>query len=217
MTFTARSPTLSAVLILQPLPGLRIVGRPLTRASVPPARASLSNLTDSGLDPRVVATLHEISRRLTLAGIRHAVVGALAVGVYGWARATKDVDLLLGDEAWARLPSGERRALVPLPESIDGVGVDYLPLDIAGDFLNSALDHPFTSEGVPIAPPEVVVCTKLLRMAMRDQADIVEMIKAGLIDVVEVRRYLVEHTPMLVSRWEALAAQAETEREAALR
>jgi hypothetical protein len=69
------------------------------------------------------------------------------------------------------------------------------------------------TEGVPVAPAEVVVCTKLLRPAMRDQADIVEMVKAGLFDRVVVGRYLGEHTPMLVGRWEALVAQAEAERQ----
>ena len=177
----------------------------------PHAHTGLSNLTDSGVNPRVITALREISRRLTELHVRHLVVGALAVGVYGWPRATSDVDLLLGDEAWDRSTGGELRPRVPLPDAIDGVSIDYLPIDVGGDFFNAALDHPATSEGVPIAPAEVLVCTKLLRMAMRDQADIVEMVKAGLLDRPSVGRYLGEHTPMLLSRWEALVAQAQAE------
>ena len=201
-----------AVLILEPFPGLVLVRAPIASRAMPPSTQSLRNLDDSALSPRVLAALREISHRLREGGVRHAVVGALAVGVYGWPRATKDVDLLLGDEAWDRLPGGDLRARVPLPEEIDGVGIDYLPLEVGGAFLESALDRPLVSEGIPIAPPEVLVCTKLLWMAMRDQADIIEIVKAGLIDRDAVRRFLDEHTPMLLGRWDALVAQADTER-----
>jgi hypothetical protein len=152
-----------------------------------------------------------ISGQLKEAEIRHAVIGALAIGVYGWPRATRDIDLLVGDDAWHRLSTGERRPLVSLPEQVGGVGVDYVPVDVAGDFLNSALDHPFVTDGIPIAPPEVVVCTKLLRLAMRDQADIVELLKAGHVDRAALRRYLDEHTPMLTGCWDALVVQADLE------
>jgi hypothetical protein len=199
------------VLILDPLPGLRILCAPVSTPRTPASHADLLNLSDSAVSPHVLQALREISRRLTEAGVRHLVVGALAVGVYGWPRATKDIDLLLGDEAWSKLPGGELRPRVSLPEAIDGVGIDYLPLDIGGEFLNTALDHPVMSEGVPIAPPEVVVCTKLLRLAMRDQADIVEMLKAALFDRSDVRRYLEAHTPMLLRRWDALVVQADAE------
>jgi hypothetical protein len=199
------------VLILAPVPGLRIVGAPKTMPNPAPAVTGLSNLRDSAVNPRVLDALQVISQRLREAGVRHAVVGALAVGVYGWPRATRDIDLLVGAEAWDRLPGGELRPRVPLPEEVDGIGVDYLPLDVGGDFLNVALDHPLVSEGIPVAPPEVVVCTKLLRMAMRDQADIVEMLKASLVDRAVIRAFLAEHTPMLLSRWDALVEQAEIE------
>jgi hypothetical protein len=200
-----------AVLILDPLPGLHFVGAPFAVRVVRPSMKSLRNLTDSALNPHVLVALREISRRLTEATVRHAVIGGLAVGVYGWPRATRDVDLLLGDEAWDRARTGELRPRVPLPEQIDGVAIDYLPLDVAGQFLESAVDRPLMSDGIPIAPPEVVVCTKLLRMAMRDQADIVEIVKAGLIDRDPIRRYLEEHTPMLLGRWDALVVQADAE------
>lgn len=203
------------VLILAPLPCPPIV-RAVTMSTRPPkarfTQPSLSNLTGSGLDPKVISALREVSLRLTSAGVRHAVVGALAVGVYGWPRATRDVDLLVGREAWDRLPGGELIPRVELPESIEGVGIDVLSTDVAGDFLEAALDAPLMSDGIPIAPPEVVICTKLLRLVMRDQADIVEMVKAGLIDRDRVRGYLMEHAPMLVSRWDALALQADRER-----
>lgn len=172
---------------------------------------SLSELADAGVHPRVVDAVRSVSSRLQREGVRHAVVGALAVGVYGWPRATRDVDLLLADDAWNHHPDGSMEPRIELPEEVDGVGIDYLPLDVAGEFLSVAFERPLVSEGVPIAPPEVVACTKLLRLAMRDQADLVEMIKAGVVDVGMIRAFLVAHTPMLVGRWDALIEQAARE------
>jgi len=50
-----------------------------------------------------------------------------------------------------------------------------------------------------------------IRLAMRDQADIVEIVKAQMIDRDAVRAFLVEYTEMLVGRWDALVTQAEAE------
>lgn len=179
----------------------------------PPAkRQSLSELEAGAVNPRVVAALREVSRRLTAAGIRHATIGALAVGVFGWPRATADVDLLLGPEAWERSADGSATLRVPLPEVIDGVAVDYLPIEVAGDFLLEAFSAAWITEGVPVAPLEVVVLTKLIRLAMRDQADVVELVKSGLVDVASVETYLDTHAPMLTGRFRALVEQAARER-----
>lgn len=178
----------------------------------PPARRrSLSELEATAVNPRVIAALREASRRLSAAGIRHATIGALGVGVHGWPRATSDVDLLLAPEAWEPHPDGSQTPRVELPESIEGVGIDYLPIDVAGEFLLAAFDNALVSEGVPVAPLEVVIVTKLIRLVMRDQADIVELVKSGLVDEPAICRYLDQNTPMLTSRFRALAEQAARE------
>lgn len=59
---------------------------------------------------------------------------------------------------------------------------------------------------------EVVILTKLIRLATRDQADIVELVKTGLTDVARTQRYLAEHAPMLTGRFGALVEQAAAER-----
>ena len=41
----------------------------------------------------VLSAMRAASRALTSLGIRHAVAGGLAVGAYGYPRATQDVDL----------------------------------------------------------------------------------------------------------------------------
>jgi hypothetical protein len=159
----------------------------------------------------VLGALREISRRLSAARVRHGVLGAIAVGVHGWPRATQDVHLLLGPEAWQQVPGGTLTPLVEMPEQVNGVGIDYLPVSIAGDFLIEAFDRVLVTEGVPIAPIDVVILTKLVRLVMRDQADIVELLKAGLFDTAAVESYLEQHAPMLTRRFLELKAQAERE------
>jgi hypothetical protein len=193
------------VLILEPVAVSHIVGQVLEHEAIlggPMILAGSEQLWNA---------LRAASRLLSGNGIRHAVIGGIAVGVYGWQRSTRDVDLLLGSEAWERQSSGALVQRIPLPEFIDEVPIDYLPIDVAGSFLEVAFEHPQWTEGLPIAPAEVVVCTKLIRLAMRDQADIVEIVKANRIDRIAVRAFLAEHTPMLVGRWDALVTQAEAE------
>lgn len=178
-----------------------------------PKVLSLSELERIAVKSSVVATLREISRRLAAHGVRHGVLGALAVGIHGWPRATRDVDLLLAPEAWLENRDGTLTPSVDLPEQIDGVAIDYLPISVAGDFLLESFDRVLLTEGVPIAPIEVVILTKLVRLAMRDQADIVELLKAGLFDPLQVEDYLQAHAAMLTPRFQELRRQAEREGE----
>ena len=50
--------------------------------------------------PKVLEALRLASEALALASVRHVVVGGLAVGACGYPRATRDVDFLVGSEAF---------------------------------------------------------------------------------------------------------------------
>jgi hypothetical protein len=200
------------VLILDPVPTPPIVGRPWSKSCPPAAKIrNLSELENEIVNPRVIAALREASSLLSGHGVRHATIGALAVGVHGWPRATRDVDLLVAPEAFLKARDGSQTPRVPLVETIDGVGIDYLPIEVAGDFLLAAFDEALINEGVPIAQVEVVIVTKLLRLLTRDQADVVELMKSGLVDETKVRGYLGLHTPMLTPRFDRLCEQAKAE------
>ena len=199
------------MLILQPVETPPFVGKPIKMNAPPPKVLSLSELEQTAVKSSVVAALREVSRRLTLQQVRHGVLGAIAVGIHGWPRATRDVDVLLAPEAWHRAADGSLTQRVELPEQIDGVQIDYLPIDVAGDFLLESFDRVLVTEGVPIAPVEVVIITKLIRLAMRDQADIVELLKAALFDASTVEAYLETHAPMLTRRFQELREQAARE------
>lgn len=80
--------------ILQPVAAPPIVGRPIKMAPVTPKVHELRELEQTAVHPRVVAALRAISRRLSEQHVRHCVLGAIAVGIHGWPRATQDVDLL---------------------------------------------------------------------------------------------------------------------------
>jgi len=179
--------------------------------SRPARRHSLSELSAQVLNADVVAAVRHASRGLSEQGVRHLLVGAVAGGIHGWPRATRDVNFLVAPEAWDQSADGKLTARVKLPLEIQGVSVDYLPIDVAGAFLLKAFERGIDSEGVPVAPVEVVILTKLLRMAMRDQADVVELVKSGLFDTAQITSYLETHTPMLVSRFQALVEQAQQE------
>jgi hypothetical protein len=84
-------------------------------------------------------------------------------------------------------------------------------VDVAGDFLIESFARVTLSEGVPIAPIEVVILTKLIRMITRDYADVVELVKTGLFETQMVDDYLERHAPMLTPRFRRLVEQAHRE------
>ena len=51
--------------------------------------------------PRVLTDAIDMSERLRDLGVPHALVGGLAVGLHGHPRATKDVDFIVGEAAFA--------------------------------------------------------------------------------------------------------------------
>jgi hypothetical protein len=142
------------------------------------------HLLDDVVAQRILDAAHEASKKLKAAGVRHALIGGLAVGAYGYPRATKDVDFLMGDEGFEH-----HGPLISfkygMPISVNGVAVDLLPADI----LDKELDSVKTSGGIPIVEPEVLIYMKLKANRRRDQQDVVALLRAGL-DRRKVRAYL---------------------------
>ena len=71
------------------------------------AGANLS-VVEGVVAPRVLDAMRSASDELTRLGVRHALVGGLAVGAHGYPRATKGVDFLVGDEAFEHHAGGDR-------------------------------------------------------------------------------------------------------------
>src|SRR5438046_7802019 len=99
---------------------------------------------------RVLEAMNTASDMLKRAGIRHVVVGGLAVGANGYPRATKDVDFLVGDEAFVRHAGGLVTMNPALPIEVNGVAIDYLsPREdeehlaaVLGESMGSFVDGP---------------------------------------------------------------------------
>lgn len=129
--------------------------------------------------PAYERAVREVSRMLAEAGIRHALVGALAANVYrNRPRTTEDIDFLVGDEAFETHPGGFVTMRVPVVE-FDGIEIDQVPLTEPLRVIEEVLDRAPRSEGVPIAPVDTLVILKLLAGRTQDLADIEAIVASG--------------------------------------
>jgi hypothetical protein len=116
---------------------------------------------------------------LAEAGIRHALVGALAANAYrSRPRTTADIDFLVGDEAFQKHPGGFVTMRVPVVE-FDGIEVDQVPLTETLRVIEEGLARAHVSDGVPIAPLDTIVIMKLLAGRTQDLADVEAIIESG--------------------------------------
>ena len=158
--------------------------------------------------PKVLEALRLASEALTQAHVRHVVVGGLAVGANGYPRATKDVDFLVGAEAFHHHASGLVTMRPEVPFQVNGVAVDLLCAEKGEDFLEATLAAaPGTMmEAAPL------VYMKLKSPRRKDHVDVIEMIKGG-IDTRQCRDYLTVHAPAFAEAFDECVAQADAEQE----
>lgn len=161
--------------------------------------------------PRVLDAMRSASDELTRLGVRHALVGGLAVGAHGYPRATKDVDFLVGDEAFEHHEGGIVTMKPGIPIQIHGVLVDLLSAQ-PGEGALGAVPVVRTGVDVPIAPIEALVHLKLKSPRLKDAADVIELLKVG-IDCARCRAWLATNAPALAPRFEELIERAQRESE----
>jgi hypothetical protein len=179
---------------------------------IAPFRNLHMNTPDIGLlrgvvAPEIYAAMLIASAELTRLGVRHALVGGLAVGAHGWPRATKDVDFLVGPEGFER-----HGAIVTfkdkMPLRVGNVAVDPILYADGEEFLESGISLPH--EGVPVAPIEVLIYMKLRSPRRKDEIDIIELVKSG-IDNHFVLEYLQKNAPDLVVKFTGFVSRARSE------
>jgi hypothetical protein len=169
------------------------------------AKPDLSIVEDI-VAPRVVGAMRTTSRLLTELGVHHVVVGGLAVGANGYPRATKDVDFLVTEEAFLTKAGGIVLLAPGIPFQVDGVAIDYLVANADEAHLAAVLEGSF---GAAIDAPRLLYM-KLKANRLRDQLDVVELIKAG-VDRDACRAYLQAHAQDLVELFDRYARQAAAE------
>ena len=155
---------------------------------------------------RVLAAWRVASEALTRAGVNHVVVGGLAVGANGYPRATKDVDFLVGDDAFVQHAGGLVTMNPALPIAVDGVAIDYVSPRDGEAHLAAALSSPPGSFIDPIR----LVYMKLRAGRLRDRGDVAGLVNAGL-DVDACRSYLAANAADLVESFDDIVAKAASE------
>lgn len=129
--------------------------------------------------PTYERAVREVSKMLSNAGIRHALVGALGANAYrSRPRTTEDIDFLVGDEAFEKHAGGFVTMRVPVIE-FDGIDVDQVPLTDALRVIEEGLDRAPISDGVPIAAVDTIVVMKLIAGRTQDLADVEAIISSG--------------------------------------
>ena len=156
-------------------------------------------------------TVKLLSKQLTSMGVRHAIAGGVAVGSYGYPRATVDVDVVIGEESYVISPSGLYSLKYTLPyQGVGNVRIDYISIKGAEGILTEAVANAKVDQGIPVVPIEALVVMKLVANRYKDRSDVVEMVKGG-IPVVRVRMYITEKAPHLLEKFESLVSQAKSE------
>lgn len=158
--------------------------------------------------PEVLDAMKVASAALKHVGVRHVVVGGLAVGANGFPRATKDVDFLVGDEAFERHAGGLVTLRPGVPFQVNQVAVDFIGAEANEGFLAAALEAEAGSmiEGPPL------IYMKLKSPRHKDRTDVIELVKAGL-DVDRCRGYLSAHAPSFVAEFDDAVRRAQAEDE----
>ena len=146
-----------------------------------------------------------VSSALTALGVPHALVGGLAVGLHGHPRATKDVDFIVGDAAFATTSP----LLTLRAELVDVVRwgvVDLIAALPEDPVLVAELVHGEPGS-VPVVGIEVLVVMKLRASRSQDLADVEAMVRAGA-DVAAVLAFLLQHEPVHIPAFSRIAQQA---------
>jgi hypothetical protein len=150
-------------------------------------------------------------------GVPFALVGGLAAGALGRPRFTKDIDFLVGEEAFRKSGLIISFAL-PMPLQAGDVAIDPIPLPeeparraVLSAALASAPVDTTTGQPVPILAATWLAYMKLASPRGKDRDDIVGMMQAGKVDQSALER-AVQGDDLLEGRLrEALAELAIAE------
>jgi hypothetical protein len=147
--------------------------------------------TEDGLQ-----ALEEVARLARQARVRYAIAGGIAMHLYGFTRATTDVDVVADDvlelDAQRELSFGGKSYLVKVGRQ--NIPVDWIVRDDDyAEWYTGALDAAVDSGvGHPIVSPEWMVVLKFFAGRGKDHLDLLWLLRQeGLVDREEVRRIIV--------------------------
>src|ERR1700722_1505079 len=186
----------------------REIRTPGRSEGAPGLRAELDHLA-----PSFRAAVHAAVQAYERTCVRYALIGGVAAGAYGQPRATKDVDFLVGDEAFDTF--GAVVSFRPgIPLEAHGIPIDNIPLSVEYRRLYvRALDERIESDelGVWIASPEMVAVTKLAGGRPRDITAVAEMMHAGAMNIDELGLLVRPHAKLLAAYRQAFGQYGDGE------
>jgi hypothetical protein len=161
------------------------------------------------LNPKIVRAIRAANAAYARLGIRHALIGGLAVGVHGHPRATKDVDFLVGKEAFES--AGVLVSFRPgVPLSAEGVPIDsILAPDEHASLLDEALARAEEFDGVPVIGAEYLVFMKLLAGRRQDLADVEALLLSAHLDIGRARELLASAPATARALFEELVSELD--------
>jgi hypothetical protein len=146
--------------------------------------------------PDILERTESISRTLTALGVPHALIGGLAVGVHGHPRLTKDVDFIVGSQAF----EPTKPFLVYRPELAEVARVGFADLIAIPPAFPCLEEEVVLSRAVPVISLPGLVLMKLLGFRGQDQADVEALLRDDETRLADVSDYLAEHAPDLLIR-----------------
>jgi len=157
-----------------------------------------------------ISAAKQASKRMAELGVSHVLIGGMAVGAHGYPRPTKDVDFLVGEEAFEH--HGSIVTLqAGLPIAVGKVAIDMVSLGSKERSICKRFLRLPTEGVVPIIPIEALVYMKLHAGRQRDRGDVVELIKVGAVDDKKMSAFLRKNAPSLLRLWYELSSAAESE------
>jgi len=146
--------------------------------------------------PAILTRAEQVSSTLRELGIPHALIGGLAVGVHGHPRATKDVDFLVGSEAFETTePFLVYREELKDLARIGETDIMYVPDQFPGLSAELRLE-----DDIPIISLCGLILMKLAAFRARDQEDVRMLLRPDPGRIREVRDYLQRQAPDLIVR-----------------
>lgn len=156
--------------------------------------------------------VREIAEIASREGIQTALVGGVAMAVYGSDRLTKDVDVACRDEYLPGLKKvkdlsfGGISALTPLGHPVDVIVREdaYRALYVAA--IEDARDE---SLPLPVVSPEYLAALKMAAARDKDVLDVESLVCLGVLDLQRTRSIIQRYLGEYASReWDSLVAEA---------
>ena len=153
----------------------------------------------------------EVSAMLRHSGVRHVVVGGVAVCCNGYSRTTSNVDYAVGTGAF----ESRNKALYlrpDLPVKYLGIPVHYVAP--TNSFEQAMLEQYMVIPDwgqVPILPIKPLIVMKLISHRHKDLADLVELLKRRISEIEDIRTFVGENLPKQKNMFDELVACAESE------